>query len=66
MENTSTIPTKAMKQVKMPKSIDESQMTEEELCNDLLEALDQIERGEVYTVEEVEAELNRLYGVTFD
>ncbi len=65
MENTSTIPTEVMKQVKMPKSIDLSQMTEEELCNDLLEALDQIERGEVYTIEEVEAEFKRLYGITF-
>ncbi len=59
MENTTTIPTEAMKQVKMPKSIDLSQMTEEELCNDLLEALDAIERGEGIPLEEVKA----LYGI---
>ena len=61
MENTTPDPI-INKQVKMPKSIDLSQMTEEELCNDLLEALDEIERGEVYTIEEVK----RLYGITFD
>ncbi len=66
MENTTTIPTEATKQVKMPKSIDLSRMTEEELCNDLLEALDAIERGEVIFSEDLKAEFSRRYGVTFD
>lgn len=65
MENTATVPSEAIKQIKMPKFIDENQMTEEELCNDLLEALDAIERGDVYTIEEVEAEFTRLYGIKF-
>lgn len=65
MENITTIPTEAMKQVKMPKSIDESQMTEEELCNDLLEALDAIERGDVISSEDLKAEFSRRYGIKF-
>ena len=65
MENIKTIPTGTLKQAKMPKFIDENQMTEDELCDELLESIDAIERGEVYTMEEVEAELTRLYGIKF-
>ena len=37
----------------------------EELIADLNLALEEIERGEVYTEEEVKAELKRLYGIEF-
>lgn len=61
MENITAIPNRTI----MPKHIDENQMTEDELCADLLEALEEIERGNVYTIEEVEAEFTRLYGIKF-
>ena len=37
----------------------------EELIADLNLALEQVERGEVFTEEEVKAELKRLYGIEF-
>lgn len=47
--------------------VDEYDDTElsEELISDLNLALEQVERGEVYTEEEVKAELKRLYGIEF-
>lgn len=62
MDNT-TLANSAVKEVKMPRLIDDSNKSKKEIGAELNLALEQIERGEVHTEEEVKAELKRLYGI---
>lgn len=64
MENT-VLKNNLAEDLEASEYIDEYDNSElsEELIADLNLAFEQIERGEVYTEEEVKAELKRLYGI---
>lgn len=65
MANSTTLPNQAIKDFPMPRLIDDSNKTREEFIAELELALEQVKRGEVYTMDEVKAELTRLYGTKF-
>lgn len=51
--------------IKLPvqKPVDISKLSEEEFNKEITKGLDDIENGRVYTSEEVENEMRRLYGI---
>lgn len=64
MANTTTAQ-QTFKEIPMPKLIDDSHKTREEFISEMELAFEQINRGEVYTMEEVMAELTKTYGTKF-
>ena len=59
MENT------AIKEIPIPRLIDDSYKSREEFISEMELAFEQIKNGEVYTMEEVMAELTKTYGTKF-
>lgn len=54
-----------IKEIPMPKLIDDKHKTREEFIGEMELAFEQIKNGEVYTMEEVMAELTKTYGTKF-
>lgn len=59
MENTT------IKEIPIPRLIDDSHKTREEFISEMELAFEQIKNGEVYTMEEVMSELTKTYGTKF-
>lgn len=55
----------SVKDIPMPRLIDDSHKTEEEIIAELDLALGQIERGECISSEDFKAEASKRYGIAF-
>ncbi len=64
MDNT-TLANSAVKEVKMPRLIDDSNKSKKEIGAELNLALEQIERGECITAEELKEKYSKKYGIEF-
>ncbi len=58
MANTTSLPNEAIKEIAVPISTDTEKL-DQQTINDLLAAMDEIERGEGIPLEDVEVEFNK-------
>lgn len=64
MDNT-TLANSAVKEVKMPRLIDDSNKSKKEIGAELNLAFEQIERGECITAEELKEKYSKKYDIEF-